>query len=67
VAQPRPSKQRTNRLARHRIDPVGRQFGERLEHEEPLAKSRVRNHKSRLLELSISEQHQIEIERARRS
>ncbi len=37
-------KQRTDRLAGRRVNPARRHLRERLEHEEPLAKSRMRNH-----------------------
>jgi len=49
-----------------RIDESGRDLGERLEHESPLAEARMRNGQAGLVQHGIPEENQIEVERARR-
>jgi len=53
-------------LAGDGIAKIGRDLRERFQYEPPFAKSRVRNDESGLVDHQISEQNQIEVERAGR-
>src|SRR5262249_25253645 len=55
-----------DRLARDGIDEPGRNLGERLEDEPPLAKARMRDNETGLVQDVVAVQNQIEVERARR-
>ena len=52
-----------NRHSGHRVNPVSRDFGQRLEHECPLAKARVGNDQSGFVRDNAAVQHEIEIQR----
>jgi hypothetical protein len=59
------SNQLADRLAGHRIAQLGRNFGERFQHEPPIPEPRMWYLQTWYIDDGISKQHQIEIERPR--
>ena len=62
---PRLRQQRTDGLTGAGVNPPRRHFGERFEHEEPLAEARMRHLQPRLVDHFTAVEDQIEVERSR--
>jgi len=60
-------KQLRHRSSRHRISPVGRDLGQRLQYESPLSEPRVRHDETRCIDDFVVVQNQIQIECPRRT
>ena len=60
------AEQLVDRSPRHRVDPIRGDFGERFQHEAPLAEARVRHDEPWLVEDVHPVENQIQVERPRR-